>query len=158
MHPSLPDPKNSSQDAIDGTIFEELVQQYESLVTRTEDMIIQQVCTEVEAAWKIHFARCALTTSPRGVSVLLLAQSQQQQRTLLRYIYLAYPSSGTVCAVITPFSPASHSPTCTYQLDIPAYLFSSVYAHPSARDPLSPRTRNHQRRAQDPATRERAVG
>lgn len=158
MHPSLPDPKNSSQDAIDGTIFEELVQQYERLVTRTEDMIVQQVCTEVEAAWKVHFARCALPISKRGVSVSLVAQSQRQQRTLLRYIYLAYPSPGIVCAISTPFSLASHSSTCTYQLDIPAYLFSSVHAHPSARDPLSSRTRNHQRRAEGPATRERTVG
>ncbi|KAF8272961.1 TIP-1 family-domain-containing protein [Lactarius quietus] len=66
MHPSLPDSKNSSQDAIDGTIFEELVQQYEKLGTRTEDMIVQQVCAEVETAWKIHLARFALPTSSHG--------------------------------------------------------------------------------------------
>ena len=60
-HPSLPvlNDSPSSSDAADGTIFEELVQQYEKLVTRAEDMIVQQVCTEVEAAWKNHFARCA---------------------------------------------------------------------------------------------------
>jgi RAD50-interacting protein 1 len=60
-HPSLPILNNSPSlsDAADGTIFEELVQQYEKLVTRAEDMIVQQVCTEVEAAWKTHFARCA---------------------------------------------------------------------------------------------------
>src|ERR1700677_3408989 len=75
MHPSLPDPKNSSQDAIDGTIFEELVQQYETLVTRTEDMIVQQVCAEVEAGWKIHFARCAVSGPPDGVGVLLATHS-----------------------------------------------------------------------------------
>jgi hypothetical protein len=59
-HPSLPGLNSSSSDAVDGTIFEELVQQYEKLMTRTEDLIVQQICTEVEAAWKIHFARCAL--------------------------------------------------------------------------------------------------
>jgi hypothetical protein len=62
-HPSLPNLNNSSSDPPDGTIFEELVQQYEKLVTRTEDMIVQQVCTEVEIAWKAHFARCALPAS-----------------------------------------------------------------------------------------------
>jgi RAD50-interacting protein 1 len=56
-HPSLPDPNKPSSDALDGTLFEELVHQYEKLVTRTEDMIVQQICTEVEASWKIHFAR-----------------------------------------------------------------------------------------------------
>ncbi|KAH9050479.1 TIP-1 family-domain-containing protein [Lactarius hengduanensis] len=66
MHPSLPDPKNSSQDAIDGTIFEELVQQYEQLVTRTEDIIVQQVCTEVEAAWKVHFASLSSNSAPHS--------------------------------------------------------------------------------------------
>ncbi|KAI0304653.1 TIP-1 family-domain-containing protein [Russula brevipes] len=55
-HPSLPSLNSSSSDATDGTIFEELVQQYEKLVTRTEDLITQQVCAEVEAAWKTHFA------------------------------------------------------------------------------------------------------
>ncbi|KAI0281623.1 TIP-1 family-domain-containing protein [Russula aff. rugulosa BPL654] len=55
-HPSLPDLNNPSLDAVDGTIFEELVQQYEKLVIRTEEMIVQQICTEVEAAWKTHFA------------------------------------------------------------------------------------------------------
>jgi len=55
-HPSLPSINNSSSDAIDGTIFEELVQQYEKLVTRAEDMIVQLVYTEVEAAWKIHLS------------------------------------------------------------------------------------------------------
>jgi len=60
-HPSLPSLNNPSSDATDGTIFEELVHQYEKLVTRTEDMIVQLVCTEVEVAWKTHFVRCALS-------------------------------------------------------------------------------------------------
>ncbi|KAI0308040.1 TIP-1 family-domain-containing protein [Multifurca ochricompacta] len=51
LHPSLPNLKNSSSDVPDGTIFEELVQQYEKLVTRTEEMIVQHICSEVEAAW-----------------------------------------------------------------------------------------------------------
>ena len=63
-HPSLPDLNNPSLDAVDGTIFEELVQQYEKLVIRTEEMIVQQICTEVEAAWKTHFARCAPAHTP----------------------------------------------------------------------------------------------
>ncbi len=79
MHPSLPNPKNTSQDAPDGTIFEELVQQYEKLVTRTEDMIIQQVCAEVEASWKVHFARCVLLVSPAYDITILPLSSQPQQ-------------------------------------------------------------------------------
>ena len=63
-HPSLPDPNNPSSDAIDGTIFEELVQQYEKLVIRAEEMIVQQICAEVESAWKTHFARCAPAHTP----------------------------------------------------------------------------------------------
>jgi RAD50-interacting protein 1 len=63
LHSSLPSLNNSSSDPPDGTIFEELVQQYDKLVTRTEDMIVQQVCMEVETAWKVHFTRCVLPTS-----------------------------------------------------------------------------------------------
>ena len=62
-HPSLPDLNDPSTD-LDGTIFEELVQQYEKLVIRTEEMLVQQICTEVEAAWKTHFARCASAYTP----------------------------------------------------------------------------------------------
>ena len=75
-HPSLPNLNGSSSDAIDGTIFEELVRQYDKLVTRTQDMIVQQVCTEVEVAWKAHFARCRIIHLPLRVNALPCAYSQ----------------------------------------------------------------------------------
>ncbi|KAI0274887.1 TIP-1 family-domain-containing protein [Gloeopeniophorella convolvens] len=63
-HPSLPDPIGSSEDVPDGTIFEELVQQYDKLITRAEDMIVQQVYAEVETAWKTHFGSQANNATP----------------------------------------------------------------------------------------------
>ena len=77
-HPSLPSLNDSSSDAADGTIFEELVQQYEKLVTRAEDMVVQLVCTEVEAAWKTYFVGCALplATYSHGGNKLPCAHSQ----------------------------------------------------------------------------------
>ncbi|THH21006.1 hypothetical protein EW146_g461 [Bondarzewia mesenterica] len=53
-HPALPDPKDMSTEAPDGTIFEELIQQYEKLVSRAEDIIVQQVYGEVEGTLKAH--------------------------------------------------------------------------------------------------------
>ncbi|KAL0071704.1 hypothetical protein AAF712_000626 [Marasmius tenuissimus] len=37
-----------------GTIFEELISTYQKLSQRTEDVIVQQICAEVEAALKAH--------------------------------------------------------------------------------------------------------
>lgn len=56
-HPSLPDPKEVSDEAPEGTIFEELVHQYEKLITRAEDIITQQVCGEVETSLRSYWAK-----------------------------------------------------------------------------------------------------
>jgi hypothetical protein len=42
------------------TLFEELISRYKKVVKKAEDMIVQQVCGEIEAALKVHFT---LTTS-----------------------------------------------------------------------------------------------
>ncbi|KAJ7225939.1 RINT-1 family protein [Mycena pura] len=59
--PSLPDPQASDSTAPPETVFAELVAQYRNLINRAEDMIVQQVCGEVEGGLKAHFAA---TTSP----------------------------------------------------------------------------------------------
>jgi hypothetical protein len=113
-HPSLPVLNNSSSsspsDAVDGTIFEELVQQYEKLVTRTEDMIVQQVCTEVEAAWKTHFARCAPAHSCRKGLTWCFQSGRCQQYSLEQFYFPDSPSS-SLYFVIAPHCFASHSST-----------------------------------------------
>ena len=119
MHPSLPDPKNPSQDATDGTIFEELVQQYERLVTRTEDIIVQQVCTEVEAAWKNHFARCALPASPHDIGVLLLTCSLSTNST--RY------SDISISPTLLPALSALSSHLSLLRRTLPHAPTSSIY-------------------------------
>ncbi|KAJ7693622.1 TIP-1 family-domain-containing protein [Mycena rosella] len=53
---SLPDPRAVGSAVPQETVFEELVAQYEKLVHRAEDMIVQQVCGEVEGGLKAHFA------------------------------------------------------------------------------------------------------
>ncbi|KAJ6519399.1 TIP-1 family-domain-containing protein [Mycena sanguinolenta] len=58
---SLPDPRAATSAVPQETVFEELVTQYRVLVNRAEDMVIAQVCGEVEAGLKAHFAA---TTSP----------------------------------------------------------------------------------------------
>ncbi|KAJ7462806.1 TIP-1 family-domain-containing protein [Mycena galericulata] len=58
---SLPDPRAVGSAVPQETVFEELVTQYEKLIHRAEDMIVQQVCGEVEGGLKAHFSA---TTSP----------------------------------------------------------------------------------------------
>ncbi|KAF8528017.1 RINT-1 family protein [Hysterangium stoloniferum] len=62
IHPLLPDPLSKMATAQDvevvskGTIFQELVSQYQTLGRRAEDMIVRHVHTEVETASKAYFA------------------------------------------------------------------------------------------------------
>ncbi|KAJ7102352.1 TIP-1 family-domain-containing protein [Mycena belliarum] len=58
---ALPDPRAVGSATPQETVFEELIAQYQKLVHRAEDMIVQQVCGEVEGGLKAHFAA---TTSP----------------------------------------------------------------------------------------------
>ncbi|KAJ7275473.1 TIP-1 family-domain-containing protein [Mycena haematopus] len=58
---SLPDPRAPGSAVPQETVFEELVTQYRGLVHRAEDMIVAQVCGEVEGGLKAHFVA---TTSP----------------------------------------------------------------------------------------------
>ncbi|KAF7978890.1 hypothetical protein HWV62_44393 [Athelia sp. TMB] len=53
---SLPDPSPIEEEAPESTIFEELVLQYAKLAVRAEDIIVQQVCGEVEQGLKAHFS------------------------------------------------------------------------------------------------------
>jgi hypothetical protein len=39
----------------DDSIFEELISRFEKLVTRSEDMIVHQVCREIEGGLQPHF-------------------------------------------------------------------------------------------------------
>ena len=56
-HPALSQgPQSDTQDLSCGTFFDALISRYEKLVNRAEDMIVYQVCGEVERALKVHFA------------------------------------------------------------------------------------------------------
>lgn len=53
---SLPNPKNPESSNTEDTIFEELIVRYRGLASRAEDIIVQQVCGEVEGGLKAHFS------------------------------------------------------------------------------------------------------
>jgi RINT-1 / TIP-1 family len=53
---SLPDLEISETAVPEDTIFEELVTQYGKLIKRSEDMIVQQVCGEIESGLRPHLA------------------------------------------------------------------------------------------------------
>ena len=52
----LPDPKPAEGDIPSNTLYDELILQYRKVVTRAEDMVVQQVCGEIETALKVHFS------------------------------------------------------------------------------------------------------
>ncbi|KAI0320451.1 RINT-1 family protein [Amylostereum chailletii] len=73
-HPLLPDPKASTSEAPEGTIFEVLMTQYSKLAIRAEDMTVQLVCGEVESHLKAYFIRLVVTfaddeASPSDIAV-----------------------------------------------------------------------------------------
>ncbi|CUA72365.1 RINT1-like protein [Rhizoctonia solani] len=57
-HPSLPHTAPvSTVEEIHGTLFDELISQYASVVVRAEDMMIRHICSEVEGELKGYFAK-----------------------------------------------------------------------------------------------------
>jgi len=64
---SLPDPGASRHE---GTIFDELVKQYNSLAKRAETMLVKQICGEVESDLKAHLFKPPATTPGTGEVIL----------------------------------------------------------------------------------------
>ncbi|CAE6432985.1 unnamed protein product [Rhizoctonia solani] len=59
-HPSLPQTTPASvAEEVHGTLFDELISQYDSITIRAEDMMIRHVCSEVEGELKGYFANYA---------------------------------------------------------------------------------------------------
>ncbi|KAK7064595.1 TIP-1 family-domain-containing protein [Favolaschia claudopus] len=93
---SLPDPRAAGSTAPQETVFEELVSQYRILVQRAEDIIVAQVCGEIEGGLKAHLTA---TTSPnpnRQTAVDDLALSQ----TLLGPISLLSTHLKYLCSTL----------------------------------------------------------
>ncbi|KAG6866034.1 hypothetical protein C0991_009443, partial [Blastosporella zonata] len=70
--PLLPDPAADGGEIPEDTVFDELIAQYERLVTRAESMVVQQVCGEIENLLKAHF----LTSLPSSDHASDIALSQ----------------------------------------------------------------------------------
>ncbi|KAJ3796672.1 TIP-1 family-domain-containing protein [Lentinula aff. detonsa] len=58
---ALPSSANYGDDESQDTIFESLITRYEKVARRSEDIIVQQVCAEIESSLKAHLSA---TTSP----------------------------------------------------------------------------------------------
>ncbi|OJT09596.1 RAD50-interacting protein 1 [Trametes pubescens] len=61
---SLPNPAENEDEPPEGTIFEELVRHYKTLVNRAEDMIVHCVTGEVETGLKPHLRDASTQTTP----------------------------------------------------------------------------------------------
>ena len=53
--PLLPKTDTTSSDVARETIFQEMISRYHKVITRAEDMTVQQVCGEIEAGLRPHF-------------------------------------------------------------------------------------------------------
>ncbi|CCO26164.1 hypothetical protein BN14_00181 [Rhizoctonia solani AG-1 IB] len=57
-HPSLPQTTPASvAEEVHGTLFDELISQYTSIVVRAEDMMVRHVCSEVEGELRGYFSK-----------------------------------------------------------------------------------------------------
>lgn len=54
--PLFPQPGPEDTEVPSDTIFEVFINKYTTIVIRAEDMIVQQVCSEIEARLKNHFS------------------------------------------------------------------------------------------------------
>lgn len=64
-NPLLPDLAMTEAELPRNTLFEKLISRYRIAGRRAEDMIIQQMCGEVESALKVHFSMpISSVTSP----------------------------------------------------------------------------------------------
>ncbi|KAF8225806.1 hypothetical protein L208DRAFT_1425343 [Tricholoma matsutake] len=66
-NPLLPNPTTQKGELPRNTLFEELISQYRNIVRRAEDMIMQQLCGEVESALKAHFSMVTSTSPDQSV-------------------------------------------------------------------------------------------
>ncbi|KAF7784590.1 hypothetical protein Agabi119p4_755 [Agaricus bisporus var. burnettii] len=55
VNPLLPNPGPEDTDVPNETIFEVFINKYTTLIIRAENMIVQQICNEIESRLKAHF-------------------------------------------------------------------------------------------------------
>ena len=50
----LPQPVAGAKEISIGTVFDEMISRYTKTIVRAEDMIVQQICGEVESNFRAH--------------------------------------------------------------------------------------------------------
>ncbi|KAF7320188.1 hypothetical protein MKEN_00803300 [Mycena kentingensis (nom. inval.)] len=86
---SLPEPRSAS--APQETVFEELISLYRKMIERAEEMIVQQVCGEIESGLKAHLSATTSSNSnhPPSLDGVTLSQTLLGPISLLS-THLAY--------------------------------------------------------------------
>ncbi|KAG8803228.1 hypothetical protein FRC16_006461 [Serendipita sp. 398] len=107
-HMSLPNPTPDS--VVEGTLFDELIAQYDTLTARSEDLIVQHVVSETDSALRPHVASPWTTASEEGSvlpSTLLVPVTALQQQ--LAFISTILPATSVtilyrrICSSISSF-------------------------------------------------------
>ncbi|KAJ3908186.1 TIP-1 family-domain-containing protein [Lentinula edodes] len=95
LHPST----NQADDESHDTIFETLISRYEEVSRRSEDVIVQQVCAEIESSLKPHLST---TTSPNPGSSQKTDDDFTLSQTLLAPIALLSTHFNYMRATLPP--------------------------------------------------------
>ncbi|KAF5356120.1 hypothetical protein D9756_004054 [Leucocoprinus leucothites] len=92
-NPLLPQPGPEDLEVPNDTIFEVFINKYTALIIRAENMIVQQVCNEVETQLKAHFSTSSpdpnLSEDPSTPEAPLISQTLLAPLTLFS-THLAY--------------------------------------------------------------------
>lgn len=76
----IPPPVRSTGETYDGSIFDKLIEDYDALAERAEDMVFQHVCGEIEMELRAHFFRHAHLLSGPGLILISLAVTGRNPR------------------------------------------------------------------------------
>ncbi|TFK76768.1 hypothetical protein BDN72DRAFT_806866 [Pluteus cervinus] len=100
-NPLLPTPTSLEGDIPQNTLFERLAAEYQHLVHRSEDLIVQQVCGEVEAGFKAHMnATIPSRNSPKSEDDIAVSQTLLVPIALLSS-YLTFIGSTLPLSAVT---------------------------------------------------------
>ncbi|KAG5650284.1 hypothetical protein H0H81_012762 [Sphagnurus paluster] len=73
--PFLPNPQAAGNEIPGDTLFEEMISRYERLANRSEDMVVHQICGEIESLLKAHFSLASPNPNFDHTDDIALAQT-----------------------------------------------------------------------------------
>ena len=86
----IPPPARSSKSDV-GSIFDKLIDDYDVLAERAEDMVFQHVCGEIEMELKAHFFRYVQIPERMVLGCFIPGEMRFNVDLILTYVCSTYP-------------------------------------------------------------------